>query len=88
MKQKWLALFLDLKKMVLLNPEISAGVGLIILIFIWKKPKFIFGLSFLIALGLTVWFWFTSSYDNRNKNKKFQRYDESKIESRAEKSVE
>jgi hypothetical protein len=88
MKQSWLALFVDLKKMAFLNPEISGVIGLIILIFLWRKPKFILGLSFLFALGLTIWIWFTSSYENRNKNKKFQRYEDSKIESRAEKSVE
>ncbi len=88
MKQKWLALFFDLKKIAILNPEISAVVGLIFLIFLWKKPKFIFGLSFLLFLGLTVWFWFTSSFENRNKNKKFQRYENSKIESRVKESIE
>jgi hypothetical protein len=88
MKQKWQALFLEIQKMVILNPGIAAGIALILLLMIWKKPKFILSLGFLSALGLTVWFWFNSSFDNRNQNKKFQRYQDNKTDSRAGKAAE
>ena len=88
MKQKWQMLFFDIQKIALMNSEIFAGLGILLLILIWKKPKLMISLAFMSALGISIWFWFTSSYDGRNKNKKFQRYEKDQVESRAGKPIE
>jgi|GEM_PF-6022273 hypothetical protein len=58
-----------------------AGAVAVILLFAWyKRPKMMFFLTFLAVLGITIWFWYNESFQKRNENKKFKRYQEKRLE--------
>jgi hypothetical protein len=87
MMDKFNALYFMLQKLALANPEVAIGVGVVFLILLIKKTKFVLSLGFLAALGLAVWFWFTSSFEKRNENQKFKRYKEERIRPAADDEV-
>lgn len=80
MNQKFKLLYQQITSLVLANPEIAAGVGILLLILLFKRTKAFVFITGLGLLALVVWFWFTSSFEKRNENQKFQRYKESRTQ--------
>ena len=80
MNQKFQLLLNSLTKMAQNEPYIAAGLGLILLYMIIKKTKQILFLGLVSFIGLSVWFWFSSSAESKNKNAKFQRYQGQRVE--------
>jgi hypothetical protein len=62
------------------DPYLAGAVAIILLISWFKRPKMMFFLTFLTVLGITIWFWYNLSYEKRNENKRFKRYQEKRME--------
>lgn len=62
------------------EPYLAGAVALVLLYSWYKRPKMMFFLTFLAILGTTIWFWYNHSFEKRNENKKFKRYQEKRME--------
>jgi hypothetical protein len=84
MTQKFKDLFILIKTLSLDNQEIAILVVILFLILLIKRTKFTVKFLLLLFLGLSVWFWFFSSFEGRKDNKKFKRYKEDRIQDTVE----
>jgi len=61
-------------------PYIAAGIGLLYLILLYKKPKSIISITLLAVTGLVVGLWFKSMFESRNDTDKWKKYEKPRIE--------
>ena len=80
MLSKYQLLNQSIYKLALAEPYIAGAIALILFFAWYKRPKLMFFFTFFSVLGITIWFWYNHSFEKRNENKKFKRFQESRLD--------